>query len=331
MDHAWILLLSFLAIALFFSFLCSVLEAVLLSLTPSFIASQDGRFANALEKLKRDIDKPLAAILTLNTFAHTIGAAGVGAAAQQIWGEEALTLVSFVATILILICSEIIPKTIGAVYWRQLAKPVVTTTTWLTIILAPAVWFCQLITKMLRRNEEESILSRTDLTRVASMGHRDGLIREHERRIIENLMEKEDLQTQHVMTPMDRLVALPVSTPINQLTPQSKSWHVSRIPLYNDTVNNIIGYVLKDEVLGALLGKNGRQTMQQFKRPIVTVQADNTLVELYNELVNAHEHIAIVRNDKNETVGIVTMEDVLEELLGQEIVDESDLARGVLD
>ena len=330
MEHPWFWLILFMTVALVFSFICSVLEAVVLSITPSFIAAQQGSFGRALEALKRDIDRPLSAILTLNTFAHTIGAAGVGAAAQQIWGEAALTVVSAVATILILIGSEIIPKTIGAVYWRQLARPVVFVSRWLTILLLPIVWVCQGITRLLRRGEKASVLSRTDLSRVANLGYRDGLVREHEQRIIANLMDKDALHAKAVMTPLDRLVALESAQPLSAVNSSSPAWHVSRIPLYVDHLDKITGYVLKDEVLAALLGRQ-QSTLHDLQRPIIRVGAEERLVDLYRRLVNAHEHIAIVQDDAGKTVGLVTMEDVIEELLGQEIVDESDRERGVLD
>lgn len=331
MEQAWLLLIIFLLVALVFSFICSVLEAVILSITPSFIAAQQGAFGRSLEALKRDIDRPLSAILTLNTFAHTIGAAGVGAAAQRIWGDDALTIVSAVATILILIGSEIIPKTIGAVYWRQLARPVVFVTRWLTWILLPIVWVCQFITRLLRRGEKASVLSRTDLSRVARLGYRDGLVRDHEQRIIANLMDKDALHASKVMTPLERLVAMEANQPSNAVNSRSPAWHVSRIPLYVDSVDAITGYVLKDEVLAALLARRGHEPLKTLQRAIVCVGADEPLVDLYRRLVNAHEHIAIVQDGTSKTIGIVTMEDVIEELLGQEIVDESDRERGVLD
>ncbi len=326
----WFSLAVFFSIALVFSFLCSVLEAVLLSVTPSFIAAQTGGLANRLQEMKRDIDRPLAAILTLNTFAHTIGAAGVGAAAQEIWGEGSLAVVSGVVTFFILIGSEIIPKTIGAVYWRELVGVVVRITGLLTIILFPIVVVCQQITRWLRHGEAGSILSRGDVSQIAQFGYRDGLVHEHEKDIIDNLMRKESLATAAVMTEMERLVALEADQAMNVVSPGSPAWHISRIPLYEGHVDNVIGYALKDEVLVQQLSGSGHRSLRGVCRPIVAVSADETLIELHHRLVKAHEHIAIVQRD-GQTVGVVTMEDVLEELLGHEIIDESDLARGVVD
>ena len=326
----WFSLAVFFSIALVISFLCSVLEAVVLSVTPSFIASQTGRLATRLQEMKQDIDRPLAAILTLNTFAHTIGAAGVGAAAQEIWGEGSLAVVSGIVTLFILIGSEIIPKTIGAVYWRELIAVVARITGVLTIILWPIVVVCQQITRLLRQGKTGSILSRSDVSQIAQFGFRDGFVHEHEKEIIDNLMRKESLETAAVMTDTERLVALEVGQPMNAVSPQSPAWHISRIPVFDGTIDNVVGYVLKDEVLVQQLAGNGHRPLSGVQHPIVTVGADETLIELHHRLVKDHEHIAIVQRD-GQTVGVVTMEDVLEELLGHEIVDESDLARGVVD
>jgi len=326
----WFSLSFFFAIALVFSFICSVLEAVLLSVTPGFIAAQTGPGAEQLKNMKQDIDRPLAAILTLNTFAHTIGAAGVGAAAQEIWGEGSLAVVSGVVTFFILIGSEIIPKTIGAVYWRRLVSIVVKVTRFLTIALWPIVVVCQQLTRLLRHGETGSVLSRQDVSMIAQSGYREGLVHEHEKEIIANLMQKESLKTSSVMTPGDRLVALEADRQLDAVTPRSPAWHISRIPIYEENHDQVIGYVLKDEVLVEQLSGRATRRLRELRRPIVSVEAEEPLITLHKKLVKAHEHIAIVQRD-GETVGVVTMEDVLEELLGHEIVDESDRARGVID
>jgi len=283
-----------------------------------------------LEKLKRDIDLPLSAILTLNTFAHTVGAAGVGAVAQSIWGEASLTIVSGIVTIVILIGSEIIPKTIGAVYWQELAGPASLLCQWLTWILYPVVMMCQVITQFFRTGEKSSILSRVDVSQVAKFGYRDGLIREHEKDIIENLMNKDHLRTHEIMTPRERLVMVNESDPVSSIQPKSKAWHVSRLPIYDKDQNNVTGYVLKDEVLGHRISGDQSRILKSFGRKILNVHPDTQLKDLYRQLVSEDEHIAIVK-DGEKVSGVVSMEDVLEELLGQEIVDESDRARGVLD
>lgn len=329
MSTAWIHLFAFLSLAIGISFLCSVLEAVLLSITPAFIASQKGRLAKRLESFKRDIDRPLSAILTLNTFAHTIGAAGVGAAAQSIWGEESLAVVSAVATVLILIFSEIIPKTIGAVYWKSLVRPVIITTSFLTILLTPVVWICQFITRWLRHGKQTSVLSRQDLSQVAQLGHRDGLIREYETRIIKNLMLSEERRVEQIMTPYELCVMLPHDIPISEFSPHAESWHFSRIPITQD--ERVMGYVLKDEILVAKLQRRDPQPISELCRRITIVRSHDSLVSLYQRLISTNEHIAMVLDENENNVGLVTMEDLIEDILGQSIVDESDRARGAFD
>lgn len=321
-------LVFFLLIALLFSFLCSVLEAVLLSITPTFIASQPTPFSDRLTALKHDIDRPLAAILTLNTFAHTIGAAGVGAAAQDMWGRESLTAVSVVVTLILLIGSEIIPKTLGAVHWRRLAPLVERVLSLLTWGLYPVVVVCQLFTRMFRKDHEKSVLSREVVSHVAQRGYRDGLLREHERDIIDNLMKQENVHTADIMTPRGEMVSCEEKTRIVEIGPRHPAWHVSRIPVYMGDPERVTGYVLKDELLVEQLRGGRDRTLSELRRRIHRVKASAELEDLYHQLIEASEHIALVVDDDDHVVGIVTMEDVIETLLGEEIVDESDVARG---
>ncbi|MHC5068217.1 MAG: CNNM domain-containing protein, partial [Planctomycetota bacterium] len=225
-------LLIYLAIAIGVSFLCSILEAVLLSITPTYIASRKGRLGHQLRELKGDIDRPLAAILTLNTFAHTIGAAGVGAQAQALWGEASLTVVSAVVTILILIASEIIPKTIGAVYWQRLTPTAVAVIRALILLLLPLVAVCQALTRLLRHGDRRPLLSRADIASVAETGYRDGILRRNEQAIIANLMSHQSATVSAIMTPRERIIAKPLDCPLHAMSPDDAAWFVSRIVVY---------------------------------------------------------------------------------------------------
>lgn len=329
MQPEFVSLLGFLSIAIFISFLCSVLEAVLLSVTPAFIATQNGKKGMRLNKLKREVDRPLSAILTLNTFAHTIGAAGVGATAQTIWGDASLSIVSAIVTILILVFSEIVPKTIGAVYWKRLANWTAVMCVWLTWMLYPIVLLSRMITGFFKDGDKKSILSRVDVTNIVQFGYRDGLIRQHEKEIISNLMQTGHVLTSEIMIPRDKVVSLDEDSPTSSVNPQSDAWHVSRIPVYHEDFDQITGYILKDEILVAQISGDRSSKISTYKRNILKVASDTPLSELYQKLVSEDEHIAVVMDHDNVT-GIVTMEDVIEEILGQEIVDESDRARGVL-
>ena len=324
------MLLVYLGIALGVSFLCSVLEAVLLSITPSFVASaalEGSHFGRRLQAFKTDIDRPLASILTLNTFAHTIGAAGVGAQAQLIWGETALTVVSAVVTVLILVLSEIIPKTLGAVHWRKLAEPTVSTLQVLVVILSPFVWVSQIITRILKQNAStSSVLSRADIGNLAAVGYRDGVLRQSEHSIIRNLMNFSKVRVTDIMVPFERMVMLDAASLVGQLKPDLPAWHCSRIPIHRGNPHQIIGYVFKDEILAAALDGRRSDSIGQFRRDIVALDMDCSLPELYVRLIERSEHIAVVQNE-HQIVGLVTMEDLIETLLGLEIIDESDVGR----
>lgn len=323
------MLIVYLLIALGVSFLCSILEAVLLSISPGYVASQagtGGRFGRRLAGYKRNIDKPLAAILTLNTFAHTIGAAGVGAEAQKIWGSESLAVVSALVTIVILIGSEIIPKTIGAVAWRRLARPSVAIINWLCLLLWPFVALSERLTRLLRRGAEArgSVLSRDDIQVIAAEGYRDGVLRRSEHSIIANLMATGARTVSDIMRPKDQVVGLHPTTSLNTLTPLHPAWHRSRLPLVAN--GKATSYVLKDEILAKRLAGARGLTAADLRRDMVTIAPEAPLSELYAALIECSEHIAAVANHDGQLVGLVTMEDLIEDLLGLEITDETDSA-----
>ena len=322
-------MIIYLAIALGFSFLCSVLEAVLLSITPGFVAmraKQGDKIGKQLKRFKQDIDRPLAAVLTLNTFAHTIGAAGVGAKAQDVFGKDSLAIVSAIVTVLILLGSEIIPKTIGAVYWRQLAAPTTKILVVLCWILGPFIWLSQLITKLLRpKDRQGSLLSRADIGVLAEQGYRDGALHQSEQAIIGNMIRLEGKTVTDIMIPRDGILFLSQDGALSELQEHSPYWHVSRIPLEHN--GDFTSYIFKDDIFAALLRGLGKQPLSSFQRPLLRVTGNAALVDLYHQLAEASEHIAVVTNDQDEVIGLVTMEDLIESLLGFAITDESDLAR----
>jgi CBS domain containing-hemolysin-like protein len=322
------LLILYLTIAIIFSFLCSILEAVLLSVTPSYasvLSKVQPETSKTLQEFKDNIDKPLAAILTLNTFAHTLGAAGVGAQAQAIWGDEYLSLVSAVLTIIILILSEIIPKTLGANYWQSLTPFTVKT---LKILIYSPLWplimLSQFITKRLKRDKSKSVLSRADFTAMAEIGIKEGVLHKDESRVIRNLLGLNKVQVHHIMTPRTVISAAPEQITIREFYDNSKNLPFSRIPIYETTIDNISGYVLKGEVLQKLVDNEGDAPLHTIKRPIF-VTSENTLIsQLINKLVEGNEHVALVVDEYGGTAGIITLEDIIETLLGLEITDEFD-------
>lgn len=323
-----ILLFVYLFVALFFSFLCSVLEAILLSITPTFVAGkakENKKYAKRLIKYKDNIDLPLAGILTLNTFAHTIGAAGVGSQVQIIWGNEYLSIASAILTIIILIFSEIIPKTIGASYWKQLTPFAVASLTILIYSpLYPIIWISNQITHVLSKNKNKSVLSRSEFHAMAEIGVKEGIFKEEESKILMNLMIFNKISVKNIMTPRTVVFAAENNMLISDFFEKNDKIRFSRIPVYVENIDNITGYVLKDDIMQDLIEMKKGKTLKDLSREIKVVSEQMPIIRLFYKLIEEKEHIAMVVGEYGEMVGIVTMEDIIETLLGTEIMDELD-------
>lgn len=322
------LLLLYLAIALFFSFLCSLLEASLLSITPSHVSvvsKENPALGKDLQHFKQNIDRPLAAILTLNTFAHTIGAAGVGAQAQLLWGDEYLTVVSVVLTIIILFFTEIIPKTLGANFWRQLTPFTVRT---LKIMiyspLYPIILMSQVITKMLKTDKNRSVLSRADFTAMAELGIKEGIFKKGESQIIQNILRFNNILVRHIMTPRTVIVSAQQDMSIKDFFANFPDLRFSRIPVYKKNLDDITGYVLKDEVMYKLINNDGDKPLSSIARTVQIIPEHMPIPTLFNRLMEKQDQIALVVDEYGGTAGIISMEDIVETLLGMEIIDEMD-------
>ena len=321
------LLIVYLLIALFFSFLCSIMEAVILSVTPSFIATKLGEkksYAVTLQKYKDNIDRPLAAILTLNTFAHTVGAAGVGAQAQLIWGNQYLSLTSAILTILILFFSEIIPKTIGANFWKQLIVPTMAILRVLMLILYPFVIASQLITKAFNIKKHKSVLSRSDFSTLAKIAEKEGVFASGESKIIQNIARFHKLKVKEIMTPRTVLFAAQENMTISQFYAAHPDLIFTRVPLYKESIDEISGYFLKNEMLSKIIEGEKDIPLKALLRDIILVYENLPIPNLYERLIQNKEHIAVVIDEYGGTEGIVTMEDVFETIIGIEITDETD-------
>ena len=326
------LLIGFFLVSIVFSFLCSLWEAALLSITPTFaeVKKEEGtELGHQLASFKANIDRPLAAILTLNTIAHTVGAIGVGAQASLIWSEANPLItglfVPVVMTLAILLLSEIVPKTLGATYWKELAGFTVTSLRIVIFLLFPLVWMCQGLTRLLKRNAEGSIFSRSDFLTMAEIGAREGVFRENESEMIANLLRFESVCVEDIMTPRTVVIAAPEEMSIEDYVKTHEDLRVSRIPTYhNDSKDEVTGFVLKDEMLAAIIDGRGDEPVAALRRDIMVVQREFPLPELFKRLVARRVHIALVVDEFGGMAGIVTMEDVIETLLGHEIVDESD-------
>lgn len=331
------LLITYAVLSIFFSFLCSILEAVLLSVTPTFInvKKKEGKaFANELEELKKDVDKPLIAILTLNTIAHTVGAILVGVQAESLpykfefLGINIVGIVSAIMTLLILVVSEIIPKTIGATYWKGLSN---FTAKALKVLMFPLkwtgiLWLLQLTTKVIggKSAHGESVLSREDFHAMADIAHEEGVFQENESLIIKNLLSFKDVEAKDIMTPRTVLNIADESRSIKSYYEENKNFRFSRIPLFSGNSDNISGYFLKDDLLLALVEGKGENSLSSIKREITVANRDLSIPKLFETLIEKREHLALVVDEYGSVSGLVTQEDVIETLLGFEIMDESD-------
>jgi CBS domain containing-hemolysin-like protein len=328
------LLITYFLIAIVTSFLCSLWEAALLSITPSYaqIKLKEGsKIGATLRSFKDNIDRPLAAILTLNTIAHTIGAIGVGDQASKLWAEAnplvTGMLVPVVMTLAILVLSELIPKTIGANYWKELAPFTVTSLSLVITLLLPLVWFSQFITKSLKKDDSKSVFSRSDFVAMAEIGAQEGVLREVESATIKNLLRFNAIQAKDVMTPRTVVKMATEGITVSEFFDANPTPRFSRIPLHKaDSRNHVTGYILKDEILTELAAQHGDVPLEHLKREIIVVNERHPIPQLFDRFIAEREHIALVVNEFGGMTGIATMEDVIETLLGMEIVDESDQA-----
>ena len=322
------LLILYFLLTILTSFICSILEASLLSITPSFIGgkiNENKAYAKSLKKFKEQIDTPLAAILTINTIANTIGAIGVGVQAQQVWGNEYLSVISGILTLTILIFSEIVPKTLGATYWKKLAPYV---PLMLNIMIYspffPIIALARTVTMALKKDKHQTVLSRSEFKAMAEIGIRDGIFKEEESKILTNLMVFNNIQVESIMTPRTIVLTAPEDITIQNFFEKYDKIRFSRIPIYKGNTDNITGYILKDDLMQNLIENKNDSPLSSIIRNIMVVNEQMPIIRLFYRLIGKKEHIALVVGEYGEMVGIVTMEDIIETLLGTEIMDEFD-------
>lgn len=321
------LLFFYLFLALVVSFLCSVMESVLLSTPLSYLYAKEEKNAKSAKvfiSLKENIDRPLAAILSLNTVAHTIGAAGVGAQATQVFGEVYFGVISAVLTLLILIFSEIIPKTIGAQYWRRMALGSGRIIRAMIILTYPLVIMTGYISKLVSSSREEKSVSREEISAMAAIGTEEGTIEKKENRIIQNIFRLKNIRAADIMTPRVVVSVADESMPLVEFLNNKEFLHFSRIPVYANDREDITGYIFRHRVFEKLAEKESHLSLKDIRRDIVVVREAQSLFSLWDILLKKKEHIALIVDEYGGMAGIVTMEDIIESILGLEIVDESD-------
>ncbi|MEM9732515.1 MAG: CNNM domain-containing protein [Pseudomonadota bacterium] len=321
------LLVIYVAIATGVSFLCSILEAVLLSISPSYLGALKERnpaLGNKMQALQDDIDRPLAAILTLNTIAHTIGAAGAGAQAAAVFGDASLTVFSIILTLIILFASEIIPKTLGATYWKALTPFVTRTLPPLIWLLWPLVKISQLLSKLVSGGKPKSLVTREEIAALADIGRQQGVVGEQHSRIVRNLFRFSALTVEDIMTPRTVVMALEENTTVAEVVEDLDSLSFSRMPIYAETVDQVTGLVLKNDILAAAVRGDKKIPIKELRRDVLTVPASMNLEDFFSTLLEEGAHIGMVNDQFGGFDGLATMEDVVETLLGLEITDEAD-------
>lgn len=329
--HLMFLLFAYLALAIVVSFACSISEAVLLSVRSTYIATLARRGstgAKALTVLKANLDRPLAAILTLNTIAHTVGAAGVGAQAAIVFGNEYVGIASAILTLLILVLSEIIPKTLGAAHWRSLAPATGIVIFWLTKIMFPLVWLAQWLTRRLSRTGASAFtFSRDEMEAMAQIGETEGVLDERERKIVSNLMGMHSLSVRSIMTPRSVIFSVPETMTVGEYFATHAEVPFSRIPIFKDLPDEITAYALKSDVFAAQARDEFERRLDEFSREFFVIPDFSSVFQAFDRLTQNHAHVALIVDEYGQVQGLVTLEDVVETLFGFEIVDELDTVK----
>lgn len=321
------LLLSFyIVMTISLSFLCSILEVVLLSITPSYLAQlrvQGHASAEKLSVMKADIDRPLASILTLNTIAHTVGAASTGAQATLVFGSQWFGLFSALLTLAILVLSEIIPKSLGATYWRQLAPVSATILQWMIWALTPFIWLSRQITQRIT-HPQQPVKLRDELSAMALMANESGELAEGESKILNNLLSISDVPVTQVMTPRTVLFRVSADMSIDEFLHEHSETPFSRPLIYSGETDNVIGFVHRLELFKWQQNHQGDQKLGNVMRPLHVVLNTQTLPKAFDQMMKKRQQLALVVDEYGSVQGLLTLEDVFEHLVGEEILDEAD-------
>ncbi|MDF2177705.1 CNNM domain-containing protein [Aliiglaciecola sp. CAU 1673] len=322
-----LLLIIYIAIAIGVSFLCSIAEAVILSVSTAYISVLEGegrQSGQLLQAHTQDINRPLSAILTLNTFAHTFGAAGAGAQAAIIFGDAYLGLASAILTLMILIFSEIIPKTLGATYWRQLAPATAYLLKYLILMMYPFVKMSQWLTQHIASENPLRGLNRDELVAMAQLSKQEGQLAIQEANILENLLALHQMKIRDAMTHRTVVFSLPENMQVETFFHKHDDVSFSRIPVYEEEPEKVSGFVLKTDLLLAQARGNGHRQLKEYRKDMVTMLSSMPLAQTFDYFLNNRAHMLLVVDEYGGLEGILTLEDLLEALIGMEIVDEKD-------
>ena len=324
------LLVIYLLLTLILSFMCSLLEATLLSSTSSYIESLDKKgyspkTVDLAKDVKQNIDKSISSILTLNTFANTMGAAGVGAQAAIIFGSNWQAVIAFILTLMVLFISEIFPKTVGAIYWRKFIVPAVYIISFMVKITYPFIFLATFITNALQKGRKnEANFSKDEIITIVDMSEKEGVIQAKESILIKNLFKLKNIKAKDIMTPRTVVFALDFKTSVKEALLNDNLYVYSRIPVYNESIDDIVGVVFKQTILEKRVKKKKKTLLKDIMVPVHKVPENISVSTLFDMFIRMKMHLFIVQDEYGQTSGVVTLEDALETMLGIEIVDEMD-------
>lgn len=324
------LLVTYLLLTLILSFMCSLLEATLLSSTSSYIESLDKKgyspkTVDLAKDVKQNIDKSISSILTLNTFANTMGAAGVGAQAAIIFGSNWQAVIAFILTLMVLFISEIFPKTLGAIYWRKFIVPAVYIISFMVKITYPFIFIATFITNTLQKGRKNEVnFSKDEIITIVNMSEKEGVLQAKESILIKNLFKLKNIKAKDIMTPRTVVFAFDSKTTLKEALLNDNLYVYSRIPVYNESIDDIAGVVFKQTILEKRVKKKKKTLLKDIMVPIHKVPENISVSTLFDMFIRMKMHLFIVQDEYGQTSGVVTLEDALETLLGIEIVDEMD-------
>jgi CBS domain containing-hemolysin-like protein len=317
-------------IAVIVSALCSIIEAVLYSVPHSQVevmARSGKKSGLILKKLKKNIQQPITAILTLNTIANTMGAAVAGASAAVVFGEENLVWFSIFFTLTILLFSEILPKTAGVAYAKNLASWIAIPLNSLVRIMGPLIWLCQAVTHLIPKQRQEALVSIEEIQAVALMGRKSGEIEPQQERVIANILKLQEKTVRQVMTPRTVVFSLSEHLTISEALKLKDQWsRHSRVPVYDKNTDDVVGVVLSRNVLLSLSEGNKKQKLSELMQPGHFVPEAAPLNRILMEFFEQRSHLFVVVDEYGSVTGVISLEDIIEEIVGREIIDESDRA-----
>ena len=324
------LLVIYLLLTLILSFMCSLLEATLLSSTSSYIESLDKKgyspkTVDLAKDVKQNIDKSISSILTLNTFANTMGAAGVGAQAAIIFGSNWQAVIAFILTLMVLFISEIFPKTLGAIYWRKFIVPAVYIISFMVKITYPFIFIATFITNTLQKGRKNEVnFSKDEIITIVDMSEKEGVLQAKESVLIKNLFKLKNIKAKDIMTPRTVVFALDFKTSVKEALLNDNLYVYSRIPVYNESIDDIVGVVFKQTILEKRVKKKKHTLLKDIMVPVHKVPENLSVSILFDMFIRKKSHLFVVQDEYGQTSGVVTLEDALETMLGIEIVDEMD-------